>query len=76
MISTPPAFKAMAEPKRLALKLIRFVVIMIVASVMTAAVLILAVPDLGKWPTVISAVGIALLVAMYDMGLFKGDFEI
>ncbi|MDW7644759.1 MAG: hypothetical protein SCI25_06915 [Desulfuromonadales bacterium] len=49
---------------------------MIVASVMTAAVLILAVPDLGKWPTVISAVGIALLVAMYDMGLFKGDFEI
>ncbi|MCP3176279.1 hypothetical protein MJO47_04105 [Desulfuromonas sp. KJ2020] len=66
----------MAEPKKLALKLIRFVGIMIVVSVMTAAVLILAVPDLGKWPTVISAVGIALLVAMYDMGLFKGDFEI
>lgn len=69
-------FEAMAETKRLALKLIRFVSIMIVGSVMTAGVLILAVPGLGKWPTVISAVGIALLIAMYDMGLFRGDFEL
>ena len=66
----------MADTKKLALKLIRFVGIMIVGSVLTAGLLIIAVPDLGKWPTVISAVGIALLIAMYDLGLFKGDFEL
>ncbi|BCA78329.1 hypothetical protein AOP6_0116 [Desulfuromonas sp. AOP6] len=66
----------MPDTKRLTLKLIRFVAIMVVGSVLTAVLLILAVPALGKWPTVITAVAIALFIAMYDMGLFKGDFEI
>ncbi|PLX98917.1 MAG: hypothetical protein C0624_14020 [Desulfuromonas sp.] len=57
-------------------KSLRFLVLMLVASLATAFVLLAAVPHIGKLVIVVTSVVVALLVAAYDFGLFSDEFEI
>jgi len=57
-------------------KSLRFLSMMIVASLATAFVLLAAVPHIGQVLIVCTAVVIALLVAVYDFGLLSDEFEV
>lgn len=57
-------------------KLGRFLGIMVTGSTLTALVLLASVPQIGKLWTVSASVAAALLVAMYDFGLFAEELEI
>jgi len=55
---------------------VRFLATMLVASLVTAFVLMVAVPHIGQLLIVCSAVVVALLIAAYDFGLFNDEFEV
>lgn len=57
-------------------KSLRFLSMMIVASLATAFVLIAAVPHIGQVLIVCTSVAVALLVAAFDFGLFSEEFEV
>ncbi len=59
-----------------AARLCRFVLTMTLLSVVTAFVFLVALPEAGKLETIGVSVGVSLLVAMYDLGLFRSEFEI
>ena len=66
----------MKESKPLVLKLIRFVVVMILCTLVTSILLMIAVPGIGKWVTIIGSVCASLVIALFDLGIFRGDFEL
>jgi len=57
-------------------KALRFLSMMVLASLATAFVLIAAVPHIGQPLIVFSSVVVALLVSIYDFGLFSDEFEV
>jgi len=57
-------------------KSLRFLTMMVVASLATAFVLLAAVPHIGQVLIVSTSVVVALLVAAYDFGLFSDEFEV
>lgn len=54
----------------------RFIAVMILCSLVTSLVLLAAVPHLSQAATVTGSVIVSLLVALYDFGLFRSEFEI
>jgi len=57
-------------------KSLRFLSMMVLASLATAFVLLAAVPHIGQALTVFTSVVVALLVSIYDFGLFSDEFEV
>ncbi|PLX84358.1 MAG: hypothetical protein C0617_08240 [Desulfuromonas sp.] len=60
----------------LLLKLVRMVLTMTVFAVVTAFLLLGAVPEITKTATVVGSVLVATVVAMYDFGLFSSELEV
>lgn len=57
-------------------KLFRMVATMVCASLGTAFVLLGAVPDVSRPGVVFGASVVALIVGMYDFGLFREELEV
>jgi len=57
-------------------KSLRFLTMMVAASLATAFVLLAAVPHIGQVLIVCTSVAVALLVSVYDFGLFSDEFEV
>ena len=57
-------------------KSLRFLVLMVISAILSAFVLLAAVPHVGQVLIVSTSVVVALLVAAYDFGLFSDEFEV
>ncbi len=66
----------MKDPKIFVLKLVRFVVVMTFCTLVTAVLIMIAVPGVGKWATIIGSVCVSLVIALFDFGIFRSDFEL
>jgi hypothetical protein len=62
--------------KPLLLKCTRLVLTMVGFSLLTALVLLGAVPEAGKIAIIAGAATTSLLVGLYDFGLFAEDFDL
>ena len=60
----------------LALKAVRFLVVMVVFAMSTALILAAVFPDMDKAAAVLGSVLVSLLISLYDQGLFRGEFSL
>jgi len=59
----------------LSVKLSRFLLMLILCSATTAHVILAAVPAANRPGLVVASIASALIVAMYDIGVFRVDLD-